>query len=214
VSADLARRALRGLYAVTPDSEDTSALVRDVAAAIAGGAKLIQYRNKVAPPALRREQAAALQSLCRERGAALIVNDFVDLARAVDADGVHLGRDDGAAAEARALLGPGKLIGISCYRSLETARAAEGAGADYVAFGSFFASTVKPGAVRAPLELLTQAKQTLSVPVVAIGGITAENGEALVHAGADALAVISAVFAADDVESAARAFAPLFETAR
>ena len=214
MSADNARRVIRGLYAVTPDTEDTAALVRDVAAAIAGGATLIQYRNKIAAPDLRLEQATALKSLCRERGAALIVNDFVDLARAVDADGVHLGKDDGAAAHGRAVLGPGKLVGISCYRNLDTARAAEAAGADYVAFGSFFPSSVKPSAVRAPLELLTQAKQTLTVPVVAIGGITAENGGQLVRAGADALAVISAVFAAGDVEAAARAFSPLFETAR
>jgi thiamine-phosphate pyrophosphorylase len=214
VSPEFARRAIRGLYAVTPDTNDTAALVRDVAAAIAGGAALVQYRNKIAPPDLRLEQAAALNSLCRERGAILIVNDFVDLARAVDAGGVHLGKDDGAAAEARTALGADKLIGISCYRSLETARAAQAGGADYVAFGSFYPSSVKPGAVRSSPELLTQAKQTLSVPVVAIGGITAENGRALVQAGADALAVISAVFGAQNVENAARAFAPLFEAAR
>jgi thiamine-phosphate pyrophosphorylase len=214
VSAADARRAIRGLYAVTPDTEDTASLVRNVAAAIAGGAMLIQYRSKIAAPDVRLEQARALTSLCRERRALLIVNDSVDLARAVDADGVHLGRDDGEAAPARAALGADKIVGISCYRSLEIARAAEAGGADYVAFGSFYPSSVKPGAVRAALELLTQAKQALTVPVVAIGGITAENGGELVRAGADALAVITAVFAAHDVEAAARAFAPLFETAR
>jgi thiamine-phosphate pyrophosphorylase len=214
VSSQTARRAICGLYAVTPDTDDTPALVRKVAAAIAGGATLVQYRNKIAGPELRLEQASALKSLCRERGALLIVNDSIDVARAVDADGVHLGRDDGPVAPAREALGPGKVIGISCYRSLETAQAALAAGADYVAFGSFFPSSVKPGAVRAPLELLTQARRTTTAPIVAIGGITAKNGGALVRAGADALAVISAVFAVDDVESAARAFGPLFETAR
>lgn len=209
-----ARRAIRGLYAVTPDTDDTPGLVRKVAAAIAGGATLVQYRNKIAGPDLRLEQASALKTLCRERGALLIVNDAIDVARAVDADGVHLGRDDGPAAPARAALGPDKIVGISCYRNLETARAALAAGADYVAFGSFFPSSVKPSAVRAPLELLTQARQTLAAPIVAIGGITAENGGALVRAGADALAVISAVFAMEDVEAAARAFAPLFEAPR
>jgi thiamine-phosphate pyrophosphorylase len=213
VSPRAARRAIRGLYAVTPDTDDTAALVRRVTAAIAGGAALVQYRNKIAGPELRLEQASALTSLCRGRGALLIVNDALDVARAVDADGVHLGRDDGPVAPAREALGPGKIVGISCYRSLETAQAALAAGADYVAFGSFFPSSVKPGAVRAPLELLTQARQTMTAPIVAIGGITAENGGALVRAGADALAVISAVFAAPDVEAAARAFAPLFETA-
>jgi thiamine-phosphate pyrophosphorylase len=214
VSPQDARRAIRGLYAVTPDTDDTPALVREVAAAIAGGATLVQYRNKIAARDLRLEQASALKSLCRERGALLIVNDSIDVARAVDADGVHLGRDDGPAAPARAALGLDKIVGISCYRSLETAQAALAAGADYVAFGSFFPSSVKPGAVRAPLELLTQARQTLAAPIVAIGGITAENGGALVRAGADALAVISAVFAMEDVEAAARAFAPLFEAPR
>jgi thiamine-phosphate pyrophosphorylase len=214
VSTPEARRAIRGLYAVTPDTEDTASLVSKVASAIAGGATLVQYRSKIAAFDVRLAQARALKALCRERGALLIVNDSVDLAREVNADGVHLGREDGEAAPARARLGAGKIIGISCYRSLETARAAEAGGADYVAFGSFYPSSVKPSAVRSPLDLLTQAKQALTVPVVAIGGITAENGGALVRAGADALAVITAVFATDDVEAAARAFAPLFETAR
>jgi thiamine-phosphate pyrophosphorylase len=214
VSSQYARRVIRGLYAVTPDTDDTPLLVRQVAAAIAGGTTLIQYRNKIADPHVRRAQATALKTLCSERGAVLIVNDFVDLAREIDADGVHLGKDDGEVAPARDVIGSDKLVGISCYRSLEAARAAQAGGADYVAFGSFFPSTVKPGAVRAPVELLRQAKETLTVPVVAIGGITAENGGQLVQAGADALAVISAVFATPDIEAAARAFSPLFETAR
>ena len=210
MSPDSARRVVRGLYAVTADTGDTPGLVRAVDAAISGGARLVQYRNKTALPELRLEQAAQLTRLCASRGALLIVNDYVDVARAVDAHGVHLGRDDGAVEHARAALGAGKLIGISCYRSLDLAQAALAGGADYVAFGSFFPSQVKPGAVRAPLELLTQARQKFPAPIVAIGGITAENGGALVRAGADALAVITAVFAAPNIEAAARAFSPLF----
>jgi thiamine-phosphate pyrophosphorylase len=214
VSAADARCVVRGLYAVTPDTADTQALVRDVDRAVAGGARLVQYRNKTASAALRLEQASALKALCSRRGVQLIVNDHVDLAREIDADGVHLGKEDGAAAQARVHLAAGKLIGVSCYDSLEAARAAVKAGADYVAFGSFFPSQVKPGAVQAPVALLTRAKQALDVPVVAIGGITAENAGELVRAGADALAVISAVFAAPDVESAARRIGALFGTQR
>ena len=210
MSPEHARRAVCGLYAVTADTNDTHALVRDVGAAIAGGAKLVQYRNKIAAPALRHEQAAALTAFCTSRGAALIVNDFVEVARAVGAHGVHIGKDDGALENARVMLGPDKLVGVSCYRSLELAQAAQDGGADYVAFGSFFPSQVKPGAVRAPIELLLEARRKLTVPVVAIGGITADNGGQLVAAGADALAVITAVFGAADVKSAARAFSPLF----
>jgi thiamine-phosphate pyrophosphorylase len=211
VNAGYARRAVRGLYAVTADTHDTAALVRAVDAAISGGAHLVQYRNKTAAPDMRLEQAAALNELCLERDAVLIVNDYVEVARAVNAGGAHIGRDDGALEAARAILGNDKLIGVSCYRSLETAQAAVVGGADYVAFGSFFLSQVKPNAVRAPLDLLTRARETLNVPIVAIGGITAENGRELVSAGADALAVISAVFGAHDIAAAARAFSPLFE---
>lgn len=202
---------VRGLYAVTPDTPDTGQLLEQVHSAIEGGARLIQYRNKIAAHSLKRAQAAALTVLCRERGATLIVNDDVDVALEAGAHGVHLGGDDASAPAAREVLGPGKLIGVSCYRSLDRARAALRDGADYVAFGSFFPSRVKPNAVRAPLELLSAAKRELTVPVVAIGGITSENGGALVQAGADALAVISAVFDTPDIAAAAARFTALFE---
>ena len=205
-----ARRRVRGLYAVTPDFTDTEALVSKVDAAIDGGARLIQYRNKTASAALLLEQAHALSRLCASRGALLIVNDHVDIALATDAHGVHLGSEDGGTLAARALLGPSKLIGISCYASMNRARDAANEGADYIAFGSFFPSRVKPGAARASVGLLLTAKRELSIPVVAIGGITRDNAAALVRAGADALAVISAVFDAGDVARAARAFEPLF----
>jgi thiamine-phosphate pyrophosphorylase len=190
-----ARRArLAGLYAVTPDERDTALLSAQVAAAIEGGARAVQYRNKTASPALRVEQAAALARICAQRGALFIVNDDAVLARDVKADGVHLGEDDGDLAAARAIVGEGRLIGVSCYNDAQRARDFAAAGADYVAFGSFFPSQVKPGARRADVALLAGAR-ALGVPVVAIGGITADNAGALTRAGADAVAVISAVFA-------------------
>jgi thiamine-phosphate pyrophosphorylase len=181
--------------------------------AIAGSVRLVQYRNKTAGAELRRAQAGALLELCIEHGAILIVNDHVELAAEIGAHGAHIGGDDGTLADARKILGPDKLIGISCYKDLGTAQAAAAGGADYIAFGSFFASSVKPGAVRAPLSLLTGAR-ALGLPVVAIGGITPDNARSLIDAGADAVAVISALFAAPDVEAAARRFSKLFDTAK
>jgi thiamine-phosphate pyrophosphorylase len=204
------RSAISGLYAITPDTPDTPALLSKVAAAIEGGARFVQYRNKAASRELRIEQARALNALCRERGAALIVNDHLDIARLVGAAGLHLGGDDGSAAAARDALGPDTLLGISCYDSLERAGAAA-AHADYVAFGSFFPSSVKPDAVHAPLDLLRRAREELRVPLVAIGGITPGNAPQLVQAGADAVAVISALFDARDIAEAARRFTRLFE---
>ncbi|OGS92588.1 MAG: thiamine-phosphate diphosphorylase [Gallionellales bacterium GWA2_59_43] len=200
---------IKGLYAITPDEPDTAALLYKVRLALTGGASVLQYRNKLADVTLRAEQAGALRRLTREFGVPLIVNDDAALARHVDADGVHLGGEDGSVAEARALLGDGGIIGVSCYNRLSLAQEAVRQGADYVAFGAFFFSGVKPGAVEASLELLKQARQELSVPIVAIGGITAQNGAQLLEAGADALAVISAVFAAADIQDAARQFADL-----
>ena len=213
MTARSASLRIAGLYAVTPDTEDTARLARAVDAALEGGARIVQYRNKIASPTLKLEQARVLKTLCARHGALFIVNDDVALAREIDADGAHVGREDPALATARETLGAGKVIGVSCYRSIELAREAQAAGADYVAFGGFYPSRVKPGAVRAPIELLTEARGALSVPIVAIGGITAENGGALVRAGADALAVISALFDSPDVTAAARAFGPLFKHA-
>ncbi len=203
-----ARRArlakLRGLYAVTPDTGDTAALVAKCAAALDGGARAIQVRNKAAGPALRREQARAIVALCRARGALAIVNDDPALASEVDADGVHVGEDDGAIPDARAAVGASRLVGASCYDSLARAEGAVAAGADHVAFGSFFASGTKPGARRAPLDLVPRAR-SLGVPVVAIGGIDERNAASLAEAGVDAIAVISALFAHDDPRDVARA---------
>ena len=204
------KHGISGLYAVTPDTDDTPGLLAKVEAALAGGARLLQYRNKTADAALRLIQGRALLALCCEYQVALIINDHLELALALDAHGLHLGSDDGQLPEARARLGAGKILGASCYRSVESALEAQRSGADYVAFGGFFPSTVKPRAARAPLTLLQDAKQRLSVPVVAIGGITLDNAPQLLAAGADGVAVISALFGAPDIRAAARGFAALF----
>jgi len=202
--------AISGLYAVTPDLLDSDGLFERVAAAIAGGASAVQYRNKLASPPLQRAQALVLRDLCAERNVLFIVNDDIDLAYAVDADGVHLGRDDAPIAHARERLGRAAIIGASCYDSLERAAAAVAAGSDYIAFGSFFPSLTKPDAVRAEAALLTAAKSRWHVAVVAIGGITAAAAPALIDAGADAVAVIGALFEMPDVAASARAFRDVF----
>ena len=201
---------IKGLYAVTPDVADTALLLAKVETVLAAGARLLQYRNKSADAARRGEQARALRAVCRRHAATLIINDDVTLARAIDADGVHVGADDPALALAREQLGSQKIIGVSCYDDLQRARAAATQSADYVAFGSFFASAVKPDAVRAPLSVLPAAR-ALGVPVVAIGGITLANAGGLIAAGADAVAVISALFAAPDPAGATRDFCRLFQ---
>jgi thiamine-phosphate pyrophosphorylase len=199
---------LRGLYAITDGGPRISAAVE---AAIRGGARLVQYRDKSADPARRLAEGRGLLELCRGHGRPLIVNDDVGLAAQLGADGVHLGKGDGRVQDARVRLGPHAVIGVSCYDSLERALQAAHDGADYVAFGSFFASDTKPEAVRAPLALLTEARQRLSIPLCAIGGITSDNGAELVSAGADMLAVINGLFAAEDVEREARRYTALFK---
>jgi thiamine-phosphate pyrophosphorylase len=201
---------LSGLYAVTPDLDDTTELLRRVGQALQGGLRLLQYRNKPAAAALRREQAGALLALCRAQGVPLVINDDLQLALEIGADGAHLGREDGDLAAARAALGPGKLLGISCYDDIGRAREAKRVGADYVAFGSFFASPTKPAAVRAPLTLLGAAKAGLGLPVCAIGGITLQNAPQLIAAGADLLAVITDLFEAPDIRARAAAYTSLF----
>lgn len=205
-----AKHGIEGLYAVTPDITDTDELLRCVRAALQGGARVLQYRNKSADAALRLQQAQALRQLTREFNAKFIVNDDARLAAQVDADGVHLGGEDGSVAAARAVLGAAKIIGVSCYNRASLAQEAVRQGADYVAFGAFFSSSVKPEAVQADVQLLRTARRELKVPVVAIGGITQQNGAALVEAGADALAVISALWNAPDIKASAQEFSNLF----
>ncbi|MCG6966908.1 MAG: thiamine phosphate synthase [Chromatiaceae bacterium] len=205
---------LRGLYLITDDRRSgPDALLAAVAAALRGGARVVQYRDKGTDTARRLAEAQALAGLCRAHQVPLLINDDVELAISVGADGVHLGRDDADLPSARARLPAGSLIGVSCYNRLELARDAASRGADYIAFGSFFPSPTKPQAVRADPGLLRHARRELRLPTVAIGGISPENGAALVRAGADMLAVISAVFAAPDVTAAAQAFARCFDPA-
>lgn len=198
---------LRGLYAVTPDGNDSASLVRKVEGALEGGIAALQYRNKAANPAQRIREATALAQLCRVHGVPLIINDDLALAIEIDADGVHLGRDDGDLAPARAML-PRKLLGASCYNDAERGRKAVSAGADYVAFGSVFSSPTKPAAVRALLSLFNE---DLGVPLCAIGGITLQNAPQLIAAGADLLAVISDLFDTPDVKTRAAQYRRLFE---
>ncbi|MBI1965466.1 MAG: thiamine phosphate synthase [Betaproteobacteria bacterium] len=202
---------VKGLYAVTPDIADTAELLARAGAALAGGAKLLQYRNKTAGAALRLVQARALLALCREHHVPLIINDHLELALALDAHGLHLGGENGSVAAARERLGSGKILGVSCYGRIENAHAAVDAGATYVAFGGFFPSKVKPGSARTPVELLGVAKRELKLPVVAIGGITLDNAPQLLAAGADGVAVITALFEAPDVKLAAQRFKALFD---
>jgi len=202
--------SIHGLYAITTPAP-TARLLAAVAQAIAGGASLVQYRHKNAPEALCRQQAGQLVKLCQQHKVPLIINDDIALAKAVQADGVHLGQDDGAISAARACLGPTAIIGASCYNRLELARRAAAEGADYVAFGSFFPSASKPDAAHAPLHLLHQAREALEIPIVAIGGITPQNGPHLLAAGADALAVIDGLFGGNDTVAAARRYSKLFQ---
>jgi len=201
-----------GLYAITAEHlHPEMTLEEAVALAIGGGAKAIQYRDKSEDAARRRVQARALMTVCRRCGVPLVVNDDVALAAEIGADGVHLGRNDASPDAARERLGPRATIGVSCYDRLRRAIDAQRAGASYVAFGSFYPSPTKPDAVRAPLDLLREARAHLRIPVVAIGGITPDNGADLLAAGADVLAVVHGVFAARDPTEAARKYASLFE---
>ena len=201
----------RGLYAITAAADtDPHRLAARAGAAIDGGAAMIQYRAKDRTDDERHTAATLLLDLCRARRVPLIVNDDPPLAAAVGADGVHVGRDDGDARSARRIVGDRCIVGVSCYDRLDLALAAAGEGASYVAFGSFFASPTKPHAVPAPVRLLSDAREKVDLPIVAIGGITAENGAALIDTGADFIAAIDGVFGGDDVERAARGYAALF----
>ncbi len=212
-SRGTSHQCVSGLYAVTPDLPDTVELMRNVRAALQGGARVLQYRNKTADAALKLAQAQALCQLAREFKTTFIVNDDAQLAAQVDADGVHLGGEDGSVAAARALLGSSKIIGVSCYNRLSLAQEAVRQGANYVAFGAFFSSSVKPGAAKADLEILQAARKELDVPIVAIGGITQQNAASLIEAGADAVAVITALWNAPDIEASAQEFSTLFSKA-
>lgn len=198
---------IHGLYAITPDETDTARLLRLVERAVAGGIDALQYRCKPADSAKRREQACALKALTDAARIPLIVNDDVALALDIDAAGVHVGRDDGDPAAVRSRIGAGRILGVSCYDDLQ--RAIDVAGvADYVAFGSVFASATKPAAVRAPLALFGEARRR-GFATVAIGGIDSGNAAQVLDAGADAIAVIGDIFSADDPRAAAARLAAI-----
>jgi thiamine-phosphate pyrophosphorylase len=204
-------RLQRGLYVITDSTLLSSErLVPAVAEAIAGGAVMVQYRDKSSDEGKRLWEAQDLVHLCRPLGIPLIINDDIELALKVEADGVHLGKEDSNLVEARSLLGDDAIIGVSCYNLLANAFEAVDAGADYIAFGRFFPSGTKSQAVQAEPELLLQARAEFDLPIVAIGGITAENGAQLVKAGADLLAVVHGVFGQDDIRAAAERISRLF----
>ncbi len=207
-SPPASRTLVRGVYAITPDEADTERLLQKVEAALAGGVRLLQYRNKVAGASLRERQLERLQEACARTGCTLVVNDHWELAAELAIKAVHVGRDDdsdGNLARIRTRLGDDALIGVSCYASLERARQLAPL-ADYLAFGAMFASGTKPQAPPAPLELLNEAKR-FGRPLVAIGGINATNAAKAIAAGANAIAVIGSVFGhrdAADITTAAR----------
>ena len=200
----------KGLYLVTPDWDDTTRLLAVTKAALEGGVVLLQYRHKTAEPGLRREQANALLALCRQFGCPFIVNDHVDLALEIGADGVHVGGTDAAVAAVRAQIGADRILGASCYGDLGLAKAAHAAGASYVAYGGFYPSKVKKYPVTTARDILTHSRDAVPLPRVVIGGMTPENAAPLVAAGADMVAAISSVYLADDPKAAAQAFAALF----
>ena len=209
----MARTELRGLYAVTPDCADGARLLADVEAALAGGCRLVQYRDKLSAMPEQVNRARALRALTRRFGATLLINDDLALAALVDADGVHLGRDDGNLVAARAILGPGKILGASCYADFAAGQAAARAGADYIAFGAAYPSPTKPQAANATVGLFFRAKSEIGVPVCAIGGIALDNAAPLIAAGVDLLAVITDLFSAPDIAARAAAYQRLFEEA-
>ena len=201
---------LRGLYAITPEYGDGVRLLADVEAALAGGCRIVQFRDKESSMPERVARATALRRLTRRFDARLLINDDIALSILVNADGVHLGRDDGDLKLARAILGPDKILGVSCYADFAAAQVADAAGADYVAFGAVYPSPTKPSAARAPVALFSQAK-ILSGASCAIGGITLDNARSLIAAGADLLAVITDLFSAPDIAARAAAYQHLFE---
>ena len=203
---------IKGLYAVTPDEPDTDVLLAKVEAALLGGINILQYRNKQANHKLLTQQAQAILPLCRQYNVPLIINDSVKLCLTLDADGVHIGAEDGNLSEVRTRLGPNKILGASCYNRFDLALTAQQAGADYVAFGACFASTTKPNAPIASLDLFKLAQAQLHIPTVAIGGITLTNVLQAIDAGASAIAVINAIFNSSDVKLSTQQFAQLFDT--
>ncbi|HEX5637182.1 MAG TPA: thiamine phosphate synthase [Gammaproteobacteria bacterium] len=206
-----ANKILRGLYVITDEKLiPQNRFTESVEQALRGGASIIQYRDKSNDSVKRTQQATALKALCDKYHATLIINDDIELALRVDADGVHLGKEDANLSLTRQQLG-NKIIGASCYNQFDLAVSAEKNGADYIAFGSFFSSSTKPEAVRADSALLAMAKKKLKIPVCAIGGITLEQAPSLILSGADMIAVITDILNSNDIEYRSKQFATLFK---
>jgi thiamine-phosphate pyrophosphorylase len=201
---------MNGLYLVTPDWDDTDRLLHVTEQALLGGAALVQYRHKTADAAQRLTQAGALLALCRHFACPLIINDHADLCLALDADGVHVGGTDASVAQMRELIGPDKIVGVSCYGDLQRALQAHRDGASYVAFGGFYSSRVKQYPVTTAPEIVAQARALVDLPVVVIGGMTVDNARPLVLQGAHMVAAISSVYGATDPRHAAIQFDGLF----
>lgn len=204
---------LRGLYAITPEYADGARLLAELEAALAGGCRIVQYRDKTSTMTERVMRAHALRDLTRRYGAKLLINDDIALCFLVRADGVHLGKDDGNLMAARAILGSSRILGASCYADFAMAETADAAGVDYVAFGAVYPSPTKPEAALAPKDLFFDAKIRLTAACCAIGGITLDNAPPLIAAGADLLAVITDLFSAPDISARAAAYQRLFQEA-
>jgi len=200
----------KGLYAITPDISDTSLLLDKVEKALIGGIALIQYRDKISNTSEKTFRAKAIHTLCLRYRVPLIINDDPELALACEAEGVHLGQTDGSIQHARRLLGESAMIGITCHHDIALAITAEQQSADYVAFGRFFNSSTKPGAPLATIDTLINAKKTIRIPIVAIGGITVDNVKPIISAGANFTAVVDAVFSSKNISSMCRSFHNLF----
>lgn len=191
---------------------DSDCMFKSIERSLEGGTTVIQYRDKSTDQAKRLKQACSLKQLCDRYNAALLINDDIQLAKQCDAAGVHLGQSDGSVTEARKILGTEAIIGVTCHDSLELAVQAHSESADYVAFGAFFPSKTKPDAKPAPIELIARVKSKVNLPIVAIGGITIDNAQQIITAGADMVAVIHALYAQDDIRKTAQNFHQLFNT--
>ena len=201
---------ISGLYAITPDLNHTNDLLNKTRQVLEGGVKLVQYRNKSANESLRREQAKLLLSLCREYNALLIINDHLEIAIEIDADGVHVGKNDVSVSTAKNQLGQNKIVGTSCYNQLDLAMQAQKDGADYIAFGAFFSSLTKPNAVSVSISLVNQAQKALSIPIVGIGGIQLTNARTVIQSGCAAIAVCHDLFQAENIKATAEHYVQLF----
>jgi thiamine-phosphate pyrophosphorylase len=196
----------KGLYAITPNLADTALLLSKVEQALQGGIALLQYRDKTSSSEVRLQRALALHAMSSKHNVPLIINDGPQLALACNAEGVHIGQSDGSVQQARLLLGKDAIIGVTCHHDVSLAITAEEQGADYVAFGRFFHSSTKPGAPLATLETLAQAKNSVQVPIVAIGGINLNNAAPLIENGADYIAVIEGLFSQHKIQQTCKNF--------